>query len=335
MFDFLRSIGKSAEEKRQERLNAYLDGALSARDLRQFEQELARDDALRQELEQLQWVKLNVQQLPRVRAPRNFVLDPAIYGQKQPSSPGWNLYPGLRVATALTAFFLVLALALDVVTPYGALPQTIAGISSPQTIAEQAPGAAEDALITSEAEMAAEAPREPEGEGAAETMPFAATEEGEAARNAQEIAGEMAEEEAAAEETGPLAQEAVEEAAEAEEPVEEAAADRAEEPRPEPTSAPGMAEPAAGLDEAAEATAASDTAALAPPEPTTRQTESAPAPLAMPTETPPAVAAAEAADAAQTGAQTTPFPLLLVIEVLLVAALVSMALVTLLMRRRF
>jgi hypothetical protein len=257
------------------------------------------------------------------------VLDPAIYGQKQPSSPGWNLYPGLRVATALTAFFLVLALALDVVTPYGALPQPIAGISSPQSIAEQAPGAADDALTTSETEMAAEAPREPAGDGAAETMPFAATAEGEDTRNAQEVAGEMAEEEAAAEESGPLAQEAVEEAVEAEEPVEEAAADRAEEPQPEAT-APGMAEPAAGVDEAAEATAPSDTAALAPPEPT-RQTASEPAPRAMATETPPAVDAAEAVDAAQ----TAPFPYLLVIEAVLAAALVSLALATLLMRRNF
>lgn len=334
MFDFLRNIRKSAGEKRQERLNAYLDGALSPRDRRAFEQDLAQDDALREELEQLQWVKLNVQQLPRVRAPRNFVLDPAIYGQKQPSSPGWNLYPGLRVATALTAFFLVLALALDVVTPYGALPQPIAGISAPQSVAEQAPGVADDAFMTSETEVAAEAPREAEGDGAAEMVPFAATEEGEAARNAQDVAEEMAEEEAVAGETGPLAQETVEEAVEAEEPVEEAAADRMEEPQPEPTSSPGMAEPAAGVDEATEATAASDTTALAPPEPAL-QTESEPAPPAIAADTPPAVAAAEAADATQIEAQTAPFPYLLAIEIVLVVALVSLLVAAILMKRTF
>ena len=47
MFDFVRNLGKSADEKRQERLNAYVDGALSPAARQQFEQELAQDAALR------------------------------------------------------------------------------------------------------------------------------------------------------------------------------------------------------------------------------------------------------------------------------------------------
>jgi anti-sigma factor RsiW len=108
MFDFLRNWTKSAEEKQQEALNAYLDDALSAQERQQFEKLLADDADLRQEVEQRQALQTQMRQMPRRRVPRNFTLDPAVYGRPQ-RQPLFQLYPAMRVAAVLTAFFLILA----------------------------------------------------------------------------------------------------------------------------------------------------------------------------------------------------------------------------------
>jgi hypothetical protein len=114
MLDILRSLTRTAEEKRQEELNAYLDGELQGRAREQFEARLAVDPALRAELAQLRAVKQGVAQLPRLRAPRNYTLDPAAYGRPA-AARGASLYPALRLATVLTAFLLVLAFGLEIV----------------------------------------------------------------------------------------------------------------------------------------------------------------------------------------------------------------------------
>ncbi len=120
MLDFWRNWIKSAEEKRLEALNAYLDGSLTPRQQEAFEAELAQDEALRVELDQLRLVRENLRQLPRRRSPRNFTLDPAMYGRPQ-REPLVRAYPVLRMATVLTAFFFVLAIALQTFTPGGLL----------------------------------------------------------------------------------------------------------------------------------------------------------------------------------------------------------------------
>lgn len=135
MFDFIRNLAKSAEERRLETLNAYVDGELSAGERRQFEAQLAGDAALRAELAQLRQVKQGIQQLPRARAPRNFTLDPAVYGRPQPQ-PAFELYPALRVATALAAFFFIIAVVLDLATPAGGLGQPLAAVTQQEPAAE-------------------------------------------------------------------------------------------------------------------------------------------------------------------------------------------------------
>ena len=55
MFDFLRNLTKSAEEKRQETVAAYLDGALNNRARLLFEQEMAQDAALQAKLSSFAW----------------------------------------------------------------------------------------------------------------------------------------------------------------------------------------------------------------------------------------------------------------------------------------
>lgn len=111
MFDFLRDRGSTAEERQREALSAYLDNALPAAERERLEGQLARDTALRTELEQMRLLKAEMRAMPRRRVPRNFSLDPAVYG-KPKAQPMMQLYPVLRGATALTAFLLIFTLAL-------------------------------------------------------------------------------------------------------------------------------------------------------------------------------------------------------------------------------
>lgn len=302
MFDFLRNLTKSDQEKRRERLNAYLDGELSPRERRRFEQELEEDEALRASLDELRWIKLNIQQLPRVRAPRNFTLDPAVYGQRAPA-PSWQLYPALRVATALTAFFFVLAVAADLLTPAGALSQPLAQLQAPQVSQVREPEGEADAVGAEEA-AEAESMAEP------------------AEVPAEEVVEEPAEEEAA---------EPMLEAAEAEEETDgtqqEGAAATADDEPAESTAS----------DEAAEESApeASGPGALAA-SPQVTPTEDGQRLAAVPTVTAPPAADTDAAADTDTPEPPSPpasFPFLLLAEIILGAALLVLALVTLRARR--
>jgi len=119
MIDFLRDLTKPAEEKRQEQMTAYVDGELSRRERQRFEQLMADDPGLQAEVAELRQFKQNLRQLPRRRVPRNFTLDPALYQAPQ-RRPLAQLYPAMRVATALTAVFLIIAVAADLLTLGGA-----------------------------------------------------------------------------------------------------------------------------------------------------------------------------------------------------------------------
>lgn len=112
MFDYLRNLTKSAAEKQQEAMNAYLDDALSPKERRQFERLLVEDADLRLALEQRRVIKAQLRQLPRRHVPRNFMLDPAVYGRPQ-RQPLFQFYPVMRTAAVLTAFFFILAVATD------------------------------------------------------------------------------------------------------------------------------------------------------------------------------------------------------------------------------
>jgi hypothetical protein len=300
MFDFLRNLTKSAPEKRRERLNAYLDGELSPRERRRFEQELEEDEALRASLDELRWIKLNVQQLPRVRAPRNFTLDPAVYGQRAPA-PSWQLYPALRVATALTAFFFVLAVAADLLTPAGALSQPLAQLQAPQVSQVRelegeanAVGAEEAAEAESMAEPAEEVVEEPAEEEAAEPMLEAAEAEEETDGAQQEGAAATADDESS------------------ESIASDEATEAAEESAPE-ASGPG--------------------ALAATPQVTATPTEDGQRVAAVTAE--PTVTAPPAADRDTPEPPSPPasFPFLLLAEIILGAALLVLALVTLRARR--
>ncbi|HEX6383932.1 MAG TPA: zf-HC2 domain-containing protein [Anaerolineae bacterium] len=195
MFDFLRSLTKSAEEKRQEAVSAYLDGALTPVERRRFEQELAQDPGLRAELEEQRLLQQTLRRLPRRNVPRNFTLDPALYGRPQPQ-PLFRLYPVLQAATALTAVFFVLAIVLDLLMPMG-------GFSAGQMAepAAEAVSQAEEAIESVAEEVVGEEPAEEpvEEEAAAEPVEEAMEEaaEEEPAPEADVLTLEAAEETAA------------------------------------------------------------------------------------------------------------------------------------------
>lgn len=107
MWNWARDLTKSAEERRAERITAYVDGQMPPADLARFEAELAADAALRERVEALRLLKLQLRRLPAQRAPRNFTLDPARYGKPAPAVG--RAYPALRLATALTALLFVFA----------------------------------------------------------------------------------------------------------------------------------------------------------------------------------------------------------------------------------
>ena len=115
MQQFLRALFRPKVDERQERLNAYLDNALPPDERRQFEQTLADDPALQATLDHFRLLKLNLSRLPRHRAPRSFALSAAVHGRRRPK-PAAQMYPFLRGAVALTAFFLVLAVVMDLLT---------------------------------------------------------------------------------------------------------------------------------------------------------------------------------------------------------------------------
>ncbi|HSG17477.1 MAG TPA: hypothetical protein VLE70_14285 [Anaerolineae bacterium] len=177
MFDFLRDFGKSEEEKRQEALSAYLDNALTPAETERFEQLLASDEALQASLEEQQHIQASIHRLPRMRAPRNFTLDPALYGRPMPATAD-RLYPILRTATAVVAVLFAIVLVLDFLPigdEAGDAGQPLAISTESQIAAEEAPAAAEapveeapaaalieqaEVEITLEVEMPAEAPAE-------------------------------------------------------------------------------------------------------------------------------------------------------------------------------
>lgn len=211
MFDFLRNLTKSAEEKRQETVAAYLDEALPGRARQQFEQEMAQDETLRLEVEQLLLIKQSLRQLPQRDVPRNFILDPAKYGR--PARQPWvKAYPVLRAATAMTAFFLIFAFAAGIFTSLGgsepAMSAPAADVAQMESVEVTSEVTEATESLAFEADAAANAAEEPVAESAAEEEAMDEAEPDAFDVAVEDTAEEMVEEEMSAEEAAPSAPEA-------------------------------------------------------------------------------------------------------------------------------
>lgn len=175
MFDFLRDRTKSSTEIMQEALNAYLDNALAPAERQRLERQLAQDARLRTELQQMRVLKQQLSQMPRRRVPRNFTLNPAVYGRPQ-RQPLLQLYPVLQGATALAALIFILVLGLGffqgqfsgslseaalvevtrIVTETTTEEQAVAEVPAAEEPAAEEPAAADSMAIESVTEEPAE-----------------------------------------------------------------------------------------------------------------------------------------------------------------------------------
>lgn len=91
-----------------EALSAYLDNELQARERSNLEAELKRRPELRRALSELRRTRALLRAQPRMRAPRNFTLTPAMAGVRQGARPVSSAYSTLRLASMLATFFFVL-----------------------------------------------------------------------------------------------------------------------------------------------------------------------------------------------------------------------------------
>jgi len=156
MFEFLREWTKSTAVKRQETLNAYLDGELSPRNRDAFERLLANDAALQQELADQQLIKSQLRQLPRVAVPRNFILDATKY-QKPAKRPLITYYPVLRGATALTAVIFIFTLGWSMMgSSGGSFNSAPAQESAMEVMVEAVEEMAAEEIVEEEIEIPAE-----------------------------------------------------------------------------------------------------------------------------------------------------------------------------------
>lgn len=95
-------------------LSAYIDDALSPPERAMLEQRLTNDNTLRQELETLRQTVALLNTLQPIKAPRDFRLDPAVYGQQSVAAeskvrqiPLWRRGSIIGIAAVITLFFAV------------------------------------------------------------------------------------------------------------------------------------------------------------------------------------------------------------------------------------
>lgn len=107
--------GNQSQARIDEMLSAYIDDELSPRERQRLEARIAADPDLRHRLEGLERTVILMQQLPRVEAPRNFLLAPSMVEEKRERPRRISLHwlaPALTFASALSALMLVAVLIL-------------------------------------------------------------------------------------------------------------------------------------------------------------------------------------------------------------------------------
>jgi hypothetical protein len=105
-----------------ETISAYLDGQLSARKQAHFESRLQQDQQLRIALEEMQHTRGILRNTPKLRAPRSFVLTPALAGQPRRLP---RLAPIFGWASAVASFLFVIFFVGDLFTTGGAIPMAL------------------------------------------------------------------------------------------------------------------------------------------------------------------------------------------------------------------
>jgi hypothetical protein len=94
-----------------ERLSAYLDKQLSAKESAHLTARLQTDLLLLAAFKELQMARNMLKQLPYIKAPRNFTLTPEMVGARKPQPSRW--YPAFRFASMLTSLLFVFIIVGD------------------------------------------------------------------------------------------------------------------------------------------------------------------------------------------------------------------------------
>ncbi len=124
-----------------EQLSAYLDGALSPRELAELKPRLEAERELADTFKELQRTRAALRRAPQRRVPRSFTLTHQMLGSRRLSIfSGWtSLNFASAVATLLLAFALIGDFSTNVVLLGGGAPS--AAEAAPQTLMIQAPTA--------------------------------------------------------------------------------------------------------------------------------------------------------------------------------------------------
>jgi len=157
-------------------LNAYLDGELTDQERVAFESRLAQDAVLRGELQALRATVAVLQMAEPIRAPRNFTLDPAVYGKPERRSLWDRLGLPAKILLPAGAAIVATLVCVGAIVFYG----SGSGASAPMV--------AEESAADMQQMEAAEAPLPTTGEAAAAAAAEEAMEEPAAEEPMMEIA---------------------------------------------------------------------------------------------------------------------------------------------------
>jgi anti-sigma factor RsiW len=91
-------------------LSAYLDGQLNTKEQTRVETRLRQDADFRSALEELRRTRAVVHSLPKLRAPRSFLLTPEMAGQKTITRQARPAFPVLRFASVIATVLLFITL---------------------------------------------------------------------------------------------------------------------------------------------------------------------------------------------------------------------------------
>jgi anti-sigma factor RsiW len=169
-------------EREWEDLSAYLDGQLSPKESSRLEEKLQASADLRAALKELNQTRLLLRSQPAVRAPRNFLLTPKMVGDRRSKPRSFQLFPAMRLASALAVALFILVLAGDLLTggrQPGAMPVAYQSLQMAAPAAEmnlaptEAPAPQVEAPLVAPAVTEAPAEMQPEAKmaGATATPP--------------------------------------------------------------------------------------------------------------------------------------------------------------------